>query len=362
MQYFDESVRVYVPGRNNPKVVCIGGGHGLSAMLRGLKRHTRNITAIVTVADDGGGSGMLREDLGMPPPGDIRNCILALANTEPTMEKLLNYRFCEGSLCGQSFGNLFLAAMNGISETFDEAVHRMGEVLAITGRVLPVTNQNVHLEAEFENGSRVLGESKIYYHKKENDCRITQVRLVPEHPQALPQSLEAIADADMIVMGPGSLYTSIIPNFLVDGIATAGAHNDHIGSLYTSIIPNFLVDGIAEAVAASPACKVLVMNIMTQEGETEGYTGADHVRALLRHGGPNIIDVCVANSTPVPEDVSDAYRVEDAEQLVLCREEIEAMGIQVRCHPLLAMGQRARHDSAALATVLMDVLRNYAVG
>ena len=336
MQYFDESVRVYVPGRNNPKVVCIGGGHGLSAMLRGLKRHTRNITAIVTVADDGGGSGMLREDLGMPPPGDIRNCILALANTEPTMEKLLNYRFCEGSLCGQSFGNLFLAAMNGISDTFDEAVHRMGEVLAITGRVLPVTNQNVHLEAEFENGSRVLGESKIYYHKKENDCRITQVRLVPEHPKALPQSLEAIADADMIVMGPGSLYTSIIPNFLVDGIA--------------------------EAVATAPACKVLVMNIMTQEGETEGYTGADHVRALLRHGGPHIIDVCVANSTPVPEDVSDAYRVEDAEQLVLCREEIEAMGIQVRCHPLLAMGQRARHDSAALATVLMDVLRNYAVG
>ena len=181
-----------------------------------------------------------------------------------------------------------------------------------------------------------MGESKIYYHKEENDCRITQVRLVPEHPQALPQSLEAIADADMIVMGPGSLYTSIIPNFLVDGIA--------------------------EAVAASPACKVLVMNIMTQEGETEGYTGADHVRALLRHGGPNIINVCVANSTPVPEDVSDAYRVEDAEQLVLCREEIEAMSIQVRCHPLLAMGQRARHDSAALATVLMDVLRNYAVG
>ena len=333
---FDESIRVYVPGRSNPRIVCLGGGHGMSTMLRGLKRYTRQITAIVTVADDGGGSGMLREDLGMPPPGDIRNCILALANTEPTMEKLLNYRFCEGVLSGQSFGNLFLAAMNGISETFDEAVHRMGEVLAITGRVLPVTNQNVHLEAEFENGTRVLGESKIFFHKKEQDCRITRVRLVPEHPQALAESVEAIRCADMIVMGPGSLYTSIIPNFLVDGIG--------------------------EAVAASQACKVLVLNIMTQEGETEGYTGADHVRALLRHGGKGIIDVCIANSTPVPCEISAAYRAEDAEQLELCRHEIASMGREVRSCPLLAEGQTARHDPEALAQALMDVLDDFAVG
>ena len=331
--YLDDSVKVYVPGRGNPKIVCLGGGHGMSTMLRGLKRYTRQITAIVTVADDGGGSGMLREDLGMPPPGDIRNCILALANTEPTMEKLLSYRFSEGSLSGQSFGNLFLAAMNGISATFDEAVHRMGEVLAITGRVLPVTNQNVHLEAEFENGAKVLGESKIFYHKKENDCRISRVRLVPEHPQALPESIQAIRDADMIVMGPGSLYTSIIPNFLVDGIS--------------------------EAVAASRACKVLVLNLMTQEGETEGYTGADHVRALLRHGGGNLIDVCIANSTPVSQEVSDAYRAEDAEQLDVRREEIEALGIRVCTYPLLAPGQNARHDPPALARALMDVLDRF---
>ena len=194
-------------------------------MLRGLKRYSRNITAIVTVADDGGGSGMLREDLGILPPGDIRNCIMALANTEPTMEELLQYRFTEGSLAGQSFGNLFLAAMNGISGSFDEAVHRMGEVLAITGRVLPVTNENIHLEAEFANGSRVLGESKIFYAKKINDCRIKQVRLVPERPKALPESLEAIRQADLILMGPGSLYTSIIPNFLVEGISQAVAES-----------------------------------------------------------------------------------------------------------------------------------------
>ena len=151
-----ENVRLYEPKNRMPHIVAIGGGHCLSAMLRGLKRYTKFITAIVTVADDGGGSGMLREDLGMLPPGDIRNCIMSLANTEPTMQKLLNYRFTEGSLAGQSFGNLFLAAMNGISGSFDEAVHRMGDVLAITGRVLPVTNQNVHLEAEFDNGSRCL--------------------------------------------------------------------------------------------------------------------------------------------------------------------------------------------------------------
>ena len=183
-----------------PNIVAIGGGHGLSAMLRGLKHHTKNITAIVTVADDGGGSGMLREDLGMLPPGDIRNCIVSLSNVEPTMKQLLQYRFSEGSLSGQSFGNLFLAAMNGISGSFDEAVHRMGDVLNITGKVLPVTNQSIYLEAEFENGSKTLGESRIFYDKKINDCRIRQVRLVPEHPKALPESVEAIRNADLILV------------------------------------------------------------------------------------------------------------------------------------------------------------------
>ena len=185
MTEFTEQIRLYEPHRRQPRIAAIGGGHGLSAMLRGLKTYTKNITAIVTVADDGGGSGMLREDLGMLPPGDIRNCIMALANTEPTMQQLLNYRFTDGSLAGQSFGNLFLAAMNGISGSFDEAVHRMGDVLAITGRVLPVTNQDVRLEAEFHDGSRTLGESKIFYAKKINNSRIRKVRLVPERPTAL---------------------------------------------------------------------------------------------------------------------------------------------------------------------------------
>ena len=327
---YDE-VKVYVPGRKELKIVAIGGGHGLSTMLRGLKRYTKDITAIFTVADDGGGSGMLREDLGILPPGDIRNCILALANTEPTMEQLLNYRFTEGSLAGQSFGNLFLAAMDGISGSFDEAVHRMGEVLAITGRVLPVTNQSVHLEAEFVNGSRVLGESKIFYAKKRNDCRIRQVRLVPEHPKPLPESIEAIAQADLILLGPGSLYTSIIPNLLVDGVA--------------------------EAIAKSRALKILVMNIMTQDGESDGYTGADHVRALLHHGAPGIIDVCIANNAVIGEAILAPYRQEGVEQLRLEREEIEAMGIQVEEYPMATGERYIRHDTYALASAIMEVYR-----
>ena len=205
-------------GGMGPKIVALGGGTGLSTMLRGLKEYTKNITAIVTVTDDGGGSGVLRQDLGMPPPGDIRNCLLALANTEPVMGELLGYRFTEGILKGQSFGNLFLAALNEISPSFDVAVRRMSEVLAITGRVLPVTNENVVLEAEFENCAQVVGESKIFQCKKQQDCRIRRVRLQPRHPQALQESLEAIRAADLILLGPGSLYTSIIPNLLVDGI------------------------------------------------------------------------------------------------------------------------------------------------
>ena len=326
-----DEVKVYIPGRKELKIVAIGGGHGLSTMLRGLKRYTKDITAIVTVADDGGGSGMLREDLGILPPGDIRNCILALANTEPTMEQLLDYRFTEGSLAGQSFGNLFLAAMDGISGSFDEAVHRMGEVLAITGRVLPVTNQSVHLEAEFVNGSRVLGESKIFYAKKRNDCRIRQVRLVPEHPKPLPESIEAIAQADLILLGPGSLYTSIIPNLLVDGVA--------------------------EAIAKSRALKILVMNIMTQDGESDGYTGADHVRALLHHGAPGIIDVCIANNAVIGEAILAPYRQEGVEQLRLEREEIEAMGIQVEEYPMATGERYIRHDTYALASAIMEVYR-----
>lgn len=328
-----ENVRLYEPKKRMPRIVAIGGGHGLSAMLRGLKRYTKHITAIVTVADDGGGSGVLREDLGMLPPGDIRNCIMALANTEPTMQKLLNYRFTDGSLAGQSFGNLFLAAMNGISGSFDEAVHRMGDVLAITGRVLPVTNQDVHLEAEFDNGSRCLGESKIFYAKKLNDCRIRKIRLVPEHSKPLPDALEAIRDADVIVLGPGSLYTSIIPNFLVDGIA--------------------------EAVTQASALKCYVLNIMTQDGETDGYTAAEHIRAIFAHAGAGVIDVCIANDRPVAEEFLEPYRKEGVGQILATAEEIEQLGVALRRFPLCTTGRYIRHNPDELARAILSVWQEF---
>ena len=328
-----DTVRVYQPKLHDPRIVTVGGGHGMSAMLRGLKYYSKNLTAIVAVSDDGGGSGVLREELGMLPPGDIRNCIMALANTEPTMEKLLGYRFSDGMLAGQSFGNLFLAALNGISGSFDEAVRRMCEVLAITGKVLPVTNENGHLEAEFVDGSTCLGESRIFYAKKENDSRIREVRLVPPNPPALQKSVEAILDADIIVLGPGSLYTSIIPNFLVNGIGDAIRH--------------------------SGALCVLVLNLVTQDGETEGYTGADHIRAVLQHGGHGIVDICLANNAVIPEKWLAPYRAEGLEQIRIDREEIEQLGVAVREFPLYQPGRYIRHDPHALSKAILSVWKEY---
>lgn len=326
MQHQQQSYQV--PRTHGPKVVVIGGGHGLSTMLRGLKRYTENLSAIVTVADDGGGSGMLRQDLGMPPPGDIRNCMEALANTEPVMRELLHYRFQEGALAGQSFGNLFLAAMNGISPSFDVAVSRMSEVLAITGRVLPVTIADVQLEAEFENGASVIGESKIFQCKKQEDCRIRQVRLIPAHPQALPAALATIRDADMIVLGPGSLYTSIIPNLLVDGIV--------------------------EAIQESAGLKVYVCNVMTQEGETEGYTVSDHIAALFHHSADGLFQICLTNSSPIPKEVADRYAQEGAEQIQCDRERCEALGIELIQRPIATVSDGyVRHHSDHLARELI---------
>lgn len=317
---------------SDPKITVIGGGTGLSTMLRGLKRYSENITAVVTVADDGGGSGMLRQDLGMPPPGDVRNCIQALANTEPTMERLLAYRFTEGILKGQSFGNLFLAALNGMSETFDEAVRKMSDVLAITGRVLPVTNESVYLAADFDDGTEVLGESLIAEFKKGTDKRIARVRLVPEHPKALPQVLEAIENADMIVLGPGSLYTSIMPNLLTEGVAAA--------------------------VESSDAFRVYVLNIMTQDGETEGYTASDHIEAVFSNSGARLFDWCLANSAEIPPEVRERYALEGAEPVRVDTEKVERLGVGLISAPVAAWrGGYVRHEPDALARELLRAYR-----
>ena len=317
-----------MPKEHGPRVVVIGGGHGLSTMLRGLKHYTENLSAVVTVADDGGGSGMLRQDLGMPPPGDIRNCMEALANTEPLMSELLHYRFTEGTLAGQSFGNLFLAAMNGISPSFDVAVSRMSEVLALTGRVLPVTTADVQLQAEFENGATVVGESKIFYCKKREDCRIRQVRLVPEHPKALPDAISAIREADMVVLGPGSLYTSVIPNLLGDGI----------------------VDAIRDC----NGLKVYVCNVMTQEGETEGYTVSDHIRAIFEHSSQGLFHLCLTNSSPIPKGVAARYAEEGAELLRCDKEACEALGVEIVDRPVATVKNGyVRHHPGHLARELI---------
>ena len=315
-----------------PRIVAIGGGTGLSTMLRGLKSYTKNLTAIVTVADDGGGSGVLRQDLGMPPPGDIRHCMEALANAEPIMSELLSYRFPKdsGSLAGQSFGNLILAALNGISDSFDQAVARMSQVLAISGRILPVTNADVQLEATFENGTAVVGESKICRFKKAQDCRIKNVRLLPERPPALPESLQAIAQADLILLGPGSLYTSVIPNLLVEGVA--------------------------DAICASDALKMYICNIMTQDGETEGMTASDHVRALLTHSGPGLVDVCLCNSAPVRPRLVERYREEDAVPITVDKADIEALGVEPVTRPRASeTSDYARHSIARLSAAVMEI-------
>ena len=316
-----------------PKIVAIGGGNGLSNMLRGLKFHTKELTAIVTMADDGGGSGQLREELGMPPPGDVRNCLQALANTEPIMEQLLGYRFTEGNLKGQSMGNLFLAALNGISGSFVEAVRSMSEVLAITGRVLPVTNEDVRLVVEFDDGTEIIGESKIMTHKKQGTRRISRVSLIPENPVALLESINAIEDADLILIGPGSLYTSIIPNLLTDGIS--------------------------EAIANSDALRVYILNVATEDGETENYTASAHVEALHSHtGGRKLFEYCLANSVAFPADVKARYAKHGTQQTIVDTQALLSLGISTVLCPMLDCSEGfARHDPKKLAQEIMNLYK-----
>ncbi|MCX7614620.1 MAG: YvcK family protein [Clostridiales bacterium] len=319
----------------NPNIVVIGGGTGLSTLLRGLKGIYENITAIVAVSDDGGSSGIIRQNLHMLPPGDIRNCILALANTEPTMYELLNYRFAEGPLKGHCFGNLFLAALNGISGSFDLAVQRMNEVLAVTGCVVPVTTSNVHLEALFADGSTVLGESSIFFHKKQHDCRIRRIRLVPEKPPALPKAISAIENADIIVLGPGSLYTSIIPNLLVDGI------ND--------------------AIRRTDALKIFVLNIMTQDGETENYSAYDHVKEIFAHSFSRVFNICLYNTEEISFECLDQYKTEDAQPVIIDSEFFVHSGVELIGKKLISnAGGYVRHDPHKLANAIDEIYKTKA--
>jgi len=321
--------------RRGPAIVCIGGGTGLSTLLRGLKKVTSDLTAIVTVSDDGGGSGVLRGELGMPPPGDIRNCLQALSNAEPTIEKLLAYRFSSGSLKGQSFGNLFLAAIYGITESFDKAVTKMGEVLSITGRVLPVTTEDVYLWAEFEDGSMVVGESKIAAAKARKRSRIGRVQLAPGYADALPECVEAIEKAELIVFGPGSLYTSVIPNLLVNGIVGAIKNSD--------------------------AVKLYICNIMTEPGETDGYCVSEHVGELFKHTGGKLFDYCLVNNETAPPEVLRKYLKSGAEPVREDDAAVNGMGVEIRRAPVAAgLNDLFRHDPDKLAREVMRIFNEKA--
>ena len=310
------------------KIVAIGGGTGLSALLLGLKEYTDNITAVVTVTDDGGGSGKIRQEFGTLPPGDVRNCLLALANTISMMNEVLNYRFTEGSLKGQSFGNLFLLALNRICGSFDRAVAGMNEILAVTGRVLPVTNTNINLRAWFEDGSVVDGETAITSKKKLTHLSIGKIDIIPETAVALDSVIQAIEEADLIILGPGSLYTSVIPNLLVGNVSNA--------------------------VKKSEACKVYIQNIMTQDGETEGFTASQHIKEINRYGKGRLIDVCLYNTSPVTRHLAGKYIKENSAPVVIDKDKIEEMGIKLFGAEIMARDSMlVRHDPLRLAYNIM---------
>lgn len=311
----------------NKRIVVIGGGTGLSTMLKGLKLYTRKITAIVTVADDGGSSGALRSGLGMLPPGDIRNCITALADTNPILKELISYRFPDGALEGHSFGNLTLAALNGISDSFDEAVLKMNSLFGVEGLVLPVTNEDVHLAARLVDGTIIRGESLIGDAKR-GGAGVQRLMLLPEKPKAVDAVIDAIDNAEVIVLGPGSLYTSIIPNLLVDGVT--------------------------EAIMRSEAKKFYVCNVMTQPGETDGYSVFDHLRAIEAHSQKGIADCVIANNMPIPPDLLQKYSAQNS-QPVLVDDEVPE-GIKLSLSNLLwTEDNLVRHDYIALGRKICEL-------
>lgn len=314
-------------------VVVIGGGTGQSIFLRGLKKITPNITAVVTVADDGGGSGVLRSDLGMLPPGDIRNCLLALANTEPTMQEVMQYRFEEGGLKGQSFGNLFLAAMNGQYGNFETAVYKLSEIFNITGRVLPVTLESIDLIAKLNNGNIIKGESKIPREVRKQKSKIEEVYLEPKDARPLNEVINSIYEADYIIMGPGSLYTSIIPNLLVEGVV--------------------------EAIKGSKATKIYIPNVMTQPGETDGYDVLDHIKAINKHTKEDLIDYVIANDEIIPDSQFEKYKKDGANQVLLDKRQriaLKNMGIKIVEGDLIEIkNDYIRHHADSICEVINNL-------
>jgi uncharacterized cofD-like protein len=313
----------------------------LSTLLRGLKRYAKaaedalDITAIVTVTDDGGSSGRLRREFDVLPPGDIRSCMVALSADESLLSRLFQYRFSSGhGLKGHSFGNLFLTAMTHVTGDFSQAVKFSAEVLAVMGRIYPSTASNVYLEATLADGRKVQGETRI----SQSKSRIRRIDLRPRKPKPLAETLQAIAQADLITLGPGSLYTSVIPNLLVDGIP--------------------------RAIASSPALKAYFVNLMSQPGETSGFRASDHVSAILSHAGRahsrSLIDACVINTRPIAAMVLRRYQAAAATPVENDVANLERMGLRVIATDLVRMGgnkfqDKVRHDQGVIGAVALEL-------
>ena len=310
-----------------PKIVTIGGGTGLSTILHGLKEYTDHNSAIVTVADDGGSSGRLRKQFDILPPGDIRNCLVALADTEPLMHKLFQFRFGEDSeFAGHNFGNLFITVMTQLTGDFEQAIKESSKVLAIRGHVIPSTLSKVTLVAKHQDGSQTEGEKNI----PEKGIPIDRVYLTPEINAATPEAIKSIEDADIIVLGPGSLYTSIIPNLLIKEIA--------------------------EAIVRSKGVKLYICNIMTQNGETDNFTASDHLRVLIAHSHPRTIDYFIANNGAIPKDILDKYKLEQSAFVSVDVDKIRSLGYRVIAGNLVSINNGIiRHNDTKLAQIIMKI-------
>ncbi len=312
--------------RRGPRIVGIGGGYGLSSLLKGIKEYTSNLSAIVTMADSGGSSGRLRKDFAMPPPGDIRNCLVALADTEPLMEDLFQYRFKGPSeLKGHSFGNLFITAMSEVTKNFASAVRASSKILAIRGRVLPSTLSNVSLQAKMKDGRVIKGEAEI----PEAEGEIEEISLAPSDAPSNPETLKAIKEAEIIIIGPGSLYTSVMPNLLTKGMI--------------------------EAIETSRAINIYVCNIMTQAGETDNYSVSDHIEALYKHTKGKFLDYVLVNTSKAPLELAKKYEEEKAFPVKVDEEKLERLGVKIVKANLMSIKDYLRHEPDKLARAIMRI-------
>jgi uncharacterized cofD-like protein len=313
---------------DGPRIVVIGGGTGLSVLLKGLKQYTDQLTAVVTVSDDGGSSGRLKTELGILPPGDIRNCLVALAETETLMDKIFQHRFKQGQgISGHNLGNLLMVAMTEITGDFVSAIKEVSKVLAVRGQVIPATLESVNLGAEMSDGAVIIGETAIRNYEK----HIIRLFLIPSKCLPVPASIDAIMAADAIVIGPGSLYTSIIPNLLVEGVS--------------------------DAMMQSKAVKIYVSNIMTEQGETDDFSALDHIKTILHYAQHPVIDYAVLNTGKIDELRLSRYRQEQAVPVEAANQQIMELGIKVLSEDLVAEDELAWHDTHKLAQAIIKIIQ-----